>query len=262
MDEKQIQAAATTLWNTWQAGQTVDRLADDERPSSRAQGYAIQAAIEAIAGQSLFGWKIAATSVAGQKHIGVDAPLAGRYLSGRVKDSGAAIPCTNNRMKVAEAEFAFRFSRDLPPRAGDYTREEVMASVGAMYPAIEIPDSRFQDFPTVGAPQLIAECACAGYFVLGRAVGADFRRLDLANYEVRALRNGEVAAVGKGGNVMGDPWIALTWIANELAAHCGGAKAGQVVITGTCVVPWKIDVGDRIAADFGALGRVECSLTA
>ena len=40
---------------------------------------AVQAALEGIAGPS-YGWKLAATSPAGQRHIAVDAPLAGRLF--------------------------------------------------------------------------------------------------------------------------------------------------------------------------------------
>ena len=68
----------------------------------------------------MVGWKIAATSDAGQKHIGVDGPLAGPLLANRVLENGATIPLDGNVMQVAEAEFAFRFRIGLPRRAHDY----------------------------------------------------------------------------------------------------------------------------------------------
>ena len=40
----------------------------------------------------LFGWKIAATSKAGQAHIAVDGPLAGRLLAEHVFESGSRLP--------------------------------------------------------------------------------------------------------------------------------------------------------------------------
>ena len=49
-----------------------------QRPQSRKEGYAIQAELEKSG--KLFGWKIAATSEAGQKHINVAGPMAGRIL--------------------------------------------------------------------------------------------------------------------------------------------------------------------------------------
>ena len=43
------------------------------------------------------------------KRLGVDAPLAGPLLADRVLENGATVPLDGNIMRVAEAEFAFRF---------------------------------------------------------------------------------------------------------------------------------------------------------
>ena len=40
--------------------------------------------------------------------------------------------------------------------------------------------------------------------------------------------------------MLGDPRVALTWLANELSALGLALKAGQVVTTGTCLVPLEI----------------------
>ena len=61
--------------------------------------------------QAVAGWKIAATSLAGQKHINVDGPLAGRLLAGRELQPGTPVPLAGNLMRVAEAEFAFTMAR-------------------------------------------------------------------------------------------------------------------------------------------------------
>ena len=56
--------------------------------------------------------------------------------------------------------------------------------------------------------------------------------------------------------MLGDPRIALAWLVNELSAHGVPLRAGQVVTTGTCVVPIAIAPGDRVSGDFGVLGKV------
>ena len=98
---------------------------------------------------------------------------------------GAAISLAGNFMQVAEAEFAFRFGKSLPRRDRAYAVEEVLNAVESLHPAIEIPDSRYHDFAGVGAPQLIADNACACWFVLGEAA-ADWRGHDLARQPVHA----------------------------------------------------------------------------
>jgi 2-keto-4-pentenoate hydratase len=85
----------------------------------------------------------------------------------------------------------------------------------------------------------------------------DWRALDLAGHEVRGEVRGRTTRTGKGANVLGGPAVALTWLANELSGLGLTLAQGQVVTTGTCLVPLEIAAGDSVLAEFGALGRVE-----
>ena len=227
----------------------------------------MQALLEERSAAPLFGWKIAATSTAGQAHINVTGPLAGRLLAEKVFASGAELPFGVNHMKVAEAEFAFRMGRDLPPRQQPYSVDEVLDAVATLHPAIEVPDSRFDDFTIVGAPQLIADNACAHLFVLGPAAETDWRALDLVEHRVtgtvvgRSFRGRQdLSREGKGANVLGDPRVALAWLVNELSGLGRTLKAGEVVTTGTCLVPLPIEPGVEVSADFGTLGSVSARI--
>jgi 2-keto-4-pentenoate hydratase len=261
--------ASDLLWDCWQNGRRLASIPEDIRPRTREEGYAVQALLEERSTAPLFGWKIAATSLAGQAHINVTGPLAGRLLAEKAIDvsrrSGTAAKADveltfgANHMKVAEAEFAFRMGRDLPPREQPYSVDEVLAAVATLHPAIEVPDSRFDDFTIVGAPQLIADNACAHQFVLGPAAQTDWRALDLVEH--RAIGSaGDLTREGKGANVLGDPRVALTWLANELSGLGITLKAGELVTTGTCLVPLPIEAGVSVTADFGSLGSVSARI--
>jgi 2-keto-4-pentenoate hydratase len=92
--------------------------------------------------------------------------------------------------------------------------------------------------------------------VLGPATSAPWRQVDLAAHTLTARRNGAFVAEGRGANALGDPRIALAWVANELTRYGEHLRAGDVVTTGTCVVPFALARGDRIQVDFGAIGKV------
>lgn len=255
LDPDQIAAASRTLYGHWRAGTKFGDLETALRPRDRAEAYAIQAALENHSSEKLFGWKIAATSEAGQKHINVEGPMAGRILPETVIADGGTVSMTGNEMRVAEPEFAFRMQADLPPRQQPYTLQEVLDAVGTLHPAIEIPDSRFSDFVGAGAEQIIADNACAHRFVLGAATTSNWRALDLVEHKpVITLRGRQY--IGHGRNVLGDPLIALTWLANELRGLGVTLRAGEVVTTGTCHPPLPIQSGDVIEADFGVIGKV------
>ena len=257
MNQQDIHAAAAILWQHWRQATRLVELPAHCRPGSRAEGYAIQAELAKLSGQSIVGWKIAATSTAGQQHIHVDGPLAGCLLSARAVEADARVSLARNNMKVAEAEFAFRMGQSLPKRALAYSVAEVLAAVASLHPAIEVPDSRYEDFTRVGAAQLIADVACACWFVIGPATRADWRAVDLAQHGVSAYRNGALAGQGSGAQVLGDPRAALAWIANELCTYGEGLRAGDVVITGTCLKPVPVSAGDSVKADFGDFGAIE-----
>ncbi|PWT73935.1 MAG: hydratase [Proteobacteria bacterium] len=257
LSQADLQAASTLLWEHWRQGRRLPALPLSCRPVTRADGYAVQALIEQHTAHPLFGWKIAATSAAGQAHIGVDGPIAGRLLKERTRESGVEIALRGNYMRVAEPEFAFRMRSRLAPRAQPYNVEEVLAAVDSLHPAIEIPDSRYEDFAKVGAPQLIADLACAHLFVLGPPAPPAWRAVDLVEHRVMARVGGRYEREGKGVNVLGDPRVALTWIANELSGLAIALDVGQVVTTGTCMAPLEVVAGDHVTVDFGTIGRVD-----
>src|SRR5438270_8839504 len=179
LERNQIVAASQALHDNWRAGTKLAALEEWYRPYNRAEGYAIQAAVEKYSTTHLFGWKIGASSEAGQRHINVDGPMAGRILAETVIPDGGTAPMAGNEMRVAEPEFAFRMRTDLPARSTPYTVQQVLDAVDTLHPAIEIPDSRFAKFIGAGAAQLIADNACAHLFVLGPATTADWRARDL-----------------------------------------------------------------------------------
>jgi 2-keto-4-pentenoate hydratase len=255
MDSDSVEGAAGILWSAWQERRLIDGLPPGCRPRDLAEGYAVQAALAALAASPLLGWKIAATSRAGQLHIGVSEPLAGRLFERFARGDGATLAIGGNRMRVAEAEFAFRIGRDLPARDRAYTLDEVMAATDRLHVAIEVPDSRYVDYARAGAPQLVADDACASFFVLGPGAAA-WRHIDLKRHKVTVSRNDMTVAEGSGAVVLDDPRLALTWLANDRAKRGDGLMAGQVVTTGTCIVPAAIAPGDVVVADFGELGRV------
>ena len=134
--------------------------------------------------------------------------------------------------------------------------QQVLDAVDTLHPAIEIPDSRFADFVSAGAAQIIADNACAHLFVLGPADDGGLARAAIWSRRGRSSRMRGQQFIGHGKNVLGDPRLALTWLANELRQLGVTLKAGRIVTTGTCHPPLPIQSGDFCAVDFGVLGKV------
>jgi 2-keto-4-pentenoate hydratase len=244
--------AAELLWDAWLTGRRWDGLPEDVRPGDAAEGLAAQLALAELAGP-VTGWKIAATTAYAQAYLGVPGPLPGALFERFHQLAGAPVPADTMTMGVAEPEFAFRMKADPGPAP---SLGAVLDAVDTMVLALEMPDSRYTDHRTAGGPQLLADVACAGRFVEGGAV-PEWRDLDLPGQAVVLHADGEEFARGHGGLVLGDPRLALHWLATELSRHGVRLRPGDIVTTGTATPPCPIHAGGHVLADFGALGSVE-----
>jgi 2-keto-4-pentenoate hydratase len=211
-------------------------------------------------GGKLIGYKTACTNESAQKLLYLDEPFYGPLLSPFVHKSPAKLKTDDFFMRVIEPEFAFQMAADLPPRNKEYTRDEVSKAVAAVMPAIEIVDSRYNDWKDkkIGALSLIADNACNGAWVHGQPKH-NWIDFDLAKHEVNLFVNGTPIRKGRGDAVMGHPLNPLTWLTNMLSQHGKGLKAGDMITTGITTEVYLANRGDQIVADFGSIGSVELS---
>ena len=251
--------AAKLIWNNWENGKKIETLPDNIMPYSRNEAYKIQEQIEVFSKNTILGWKIAATSKDGQNHIGVSGPLAGRIFKEKVTNPSSVIALGYNKMRVAEPEFAFRIGSLIKPNKILFTSEEVMELVDSLYLAIEFPDSRFNNFSSVGELNLIADNACADQFVISSPIEKDWKKIDFSNFKL-SISNSKFSYKGTGSNVLGDPRVALTWLVNELSQNNIVLEKDMIVSTGTCSKPIPVVTGDIVTANFGELGEISVKL--
>ena len=166
------------------------------------------------------------------------------------------MPANTVNFYAIEAEFDFVMGRALAPRDAPYTRDDVRAAVASVHPAIEVPDSRYTDWLSMKAPDLIGDNAIGCLLCLGPAA-ADGLDRDLAGQPVIVRVNGEVVSEGAGSNVLGDPWNVMVWLANHLGARGLTLDAGHVVTTGSAADVVQCQPGDTVTAEFGPIGRAE-----
>ncbi len=235
-------------------------LPGEVRPATPDAAYACQeAVVDRLLdhlGGTLIGYKIACTNEIAQRQLHVDSPFFGRLLSETTYENGAHLDAGGYFMRVMEAEFAFRMAADLPPTGSPRSRDEVAAAVDGVLPGIEIVDSRFDSWTTVGTPSLIADNACHAAWVKG-ALLQHWRKIDLAAQAVRLEINGKVIDTGSGAAVLGHPLNALHWLANMLNQRGVGLKTGDYITTGVTTDIYMAGPGDHVRADFGPVGAVE-----
>ena len=215
-----------------------------------ATAYAIQSTNTdhwIAAGRRMVGRKIGLTAKAVQAQLGVDQPDYGVLFDDMAVPDGGTLDPARTLQPKAEAEVALVLARDL--HGPDVTAEQVLAAAGHAVAAIEIVDSRIQDWAITFA-DTVADNGSSAFYVLG-AEPRPLDGLDLYSCGMAMTVNGEVASVGAGAACLGHPLNAAAWLARTVPLH-----AGDVVLTGALGPMVTLSPGDWVQARIGGLGGV------
>jgi 2-keto-4-pentenoate hydratase len=208
-------------------------------------------------GRTLVGHKIGLTSQPMQRLLGVDEPDFGYILDDMVLAHGAVAPVARFCAPRIEPEVAFLLRR--PLRGPMVTADDVRAATEAVAVALEIVDSRIADW-RLTLPDTVADNASSGAVVLGDWVPYS-DRIDLPSARASLSLNEAEIDVGVGSAVLGDPAVAVAWLANALAAFGTEILPGEFVMSGSFTTAAFVRPGDHAAATISGLGTVSLSFT-
>lgn len=253
-DGAPIDRLAQLLLAARSEGRALPPIDPDLVPPTDSEAEAVDDLVAQRIGRPTVGWKIGCTSTHAQQLLGTDGPFAGRIYD--LHDSGFTLGpsdiCTEPRL---EGEFAFVLRHDLPPVAAERSRQEVVAAVAGVRPAIEVVGGRWEQF--VGAPvrALMADAGANTRLVVG-ALLTDWDPDVLADTEVTMRIDGRVVGNGIGRDVLGDPIEALRWLVNRLSGRGLTLAAGDTITTGTATQVAELPAGATAVADIDGIGSV------
>lgn len=208
-------------------------------------------------GSVVVGRKIGLTSPAVREQLGVDQPDFGFLLDDMVCPEGVPVDITRTLQPKIEAEIAFVLAHDLTD--DEIGPAEVAAATGHVVAALEIVDSRIAAWD-IDIVDTVADNASSGLFVLGHdPVPLD--GLDLSSCAMTMSRGDEVVSKGTGADCMGDPLLAVAWLATTARDRGRPLRAGEVVLSGALGPMVPVVAGDHFHAHIGGLGDVAALFT-
>jgi 2-keto-4-pentenoate hydratase len=268
MDKANIEKVASLIAAARRNRTRLEPLPAACRPSSIAEGHAIQDAVARALGYAVGGYKGAPPARPdpsrpkdeSDKSAPWSNPEGIRALifEPTIHASPCVFPSADAPNCGVEGEIAFRFRQDLPPRATPYSREEIAAVVDA-YPAIEIVSSRYASPKERTFLDKLADCVSNSGFVYG-AKCTDWQRLRLADLHVKLVVNGETIVDKVGGHPMGDPFAIVDALV-EMMRPTIGVKAGQFVTCGSHTGLPYFKPGDVCEVEFEGLGKVQVTFS-
>jgi 2-keto-4-pentenoate hydratase len=253
----ELHEAAKLIAGAYRDGSFVT-LPDHCRPSDPDEGKVICDLAAGYLGRPVEGWKVGHANEAKRRELGRATPVAGRYFPGMIVGSPATIPANRIRGPYVEGEYVVRFGRDLPPIDGTYGRDEVLAAIDQVIPAIEFAEVRSPAVTDRDVLDLTAFNAGAFRLVLGEPIEG-WRDLDLDALDAEIRLDGRTCATAYHGSERTDPFWSTEFFANEMSTRGIAVEANQVLSTGV-ILPY-LPLGGATHIEFTVAGSPTVELT-
>ena len=187
----------------------------------------------------------------------LDEPIYGYVFDYMLIENGGQVPLHEQIHPKVEAEIAFVIGEDI--EGPGVTGAQVLAKTQYVLPALEIIDSRYENF-NFTLPDVIADNASTSRVVFGTSLKKPEQfELDLVG--VTLSINGEIKDLGAGAAVVGHPANSVAMLANMLARRGEKVRKGDVILTGGITGAVMLKYGDVVSGKFEGLGEVSFTVT-
>ena len=180
-------------------------------------------------------------------------PTASPIAPERVLRSPATVAAASMNMIGVEAEVAFRFAKDLPPRTRPYSERSIAAALGEVLVAIELCDTRLANWKETSGLWKLADFQNNGGLVTGSGT-KEWQKIDFLKQEVE-FRVGARVVKARGSHSYGNPTRLLPWLAKHIAKRGLSIHAGDIVTTGAWTGLEIAKPGDEVTAKFPGIGE-------
>ncbi len=208
-------------------------------------------------GRKIVGPKMGLTSHAKMKQMGISEPIYGYVFDYMLLENGGKVPLHELIHPKVEAEIAFIIGEDI--EGPGITGVQVLAKTKYVLPALEIIDSRYENF-NFTLPDVIADNASTSRVVFGTTL-KEPKEFELDLVGTTLSINGEIKDLGAGAAVLGHPAHSVAMLANMLARKGEKVRKGDVILTGGITSAVLLKYGDVISGKFDGLGEVTFTVT-
>ena len=220
------------------------------------EAYAIQSislARRYIRGEKLVGLKLGFTSKAKMEQMGVHDMIWGRLTDKMFYQDGSDLMISNFIHPRAEPEIAFRVAKTIDQVI---TFENAKDYVDGLAVAIEVIDSRYQNFKFSLEDVVADNCSSAG-FSHGDWLSVETNIQDI---KVSLTFDGETVQEGSSKAILGNPWE--SFIAAARLARDNGEilKTGSIILAGAATPATYLKPDQKVEAHAEGLGSVSLKI--
>ena len=201
-------------------------------------------------GEAICGIKLGFTSRAKMVQMGVSDLIWGWLTKPMLQEEGSTVDLSQYIHARVEPEVCFLTRRTIDR---PITALEAVDYIEAVAPALEIIDSRYENFKFTLEDVVADNCSSAGL-----VVGQWSRQFDaIINAGVSIAFDGRPVVVGSTGAILGNPMRSVIQAARLLASNGQSLPAGSLIMAGGATAAQALAPGLHVKGEVSRLGTVE-----
>jgi len=200
-------------------------------------------------GEQPIGIKLGFTSRAKMQQMGVSDMIWGWLTDSMLYQDFDILPLSKFIHPRAEPEICFVASKDIDR---ELSLAEAKEYIGSVAVAIEIIDSRFQNFK-FSLEDVVADNCSSTALVVGEHLPVG---TNLSDVSMQLIINGEERQSGSTNAILGNPWESVV-VASRLVSQAGRSlPAGSLIMAGAATAAEYLKSGDHVEAVLGGQHKV------
>ena len=259
MSNKSIEQVADILQHAKKSKIPCLPIRDVLPSKSIQQAYQVQAIgieKEISQGHKITGKKIGLTSKSVQKQLGVDEPDFG-VLTDKMQISNKGVLAFDDLMQPkAEAEWAFVLKKSITKEIKSI--EELQNYIDYAVIAIEIVGSRIQNWD-IQIVDTVADNASASHYVLSKEE-IPLSHINFTDCQMQLFQNNKLTSEGTGKACMGNPLLAVQWLANKMVEMKTPLQKRELVLSGALGPMVNLKQGDQFKVVIDQFKPVELAI--
>jgi 2-oxo-3-hexenedioate decarboxylase len=204
-------------------------------------------------GERRIGIKMGFTSRAKMQQMGVQDMIWGRLTDRMLMEPGGSLSMRRFVHPRVEPEVAFLLKSRL---SGNVDSMTAMAAVAGIAPALEIIDSRYENFK-FSLTDVVADNSSSSALVVGPWSDP---HMDFSNLGMVLEVDGFARQIGTSAAILGNPLYSLVAAARLVAARGESLEPGDIVMAGGATAAEALAVGQFVKLEVERLGAVGFSV--
>jgi len=228
-----------------------------ELPTTMSRSYEIQEAAITLFPDAIIGWKVGGVPPAQQPALGIHRLAGPIFARNQWTDNGATntLPVIEGGFAAVEAEFIARIGIDADPAQLDWTVEDAMDQIDAVFIGIELAGSPLSAINDLGSAIVASDFGNNGGLLVGAEL-ADWReRMD--GVVVETVIDGVVVGTGGATSLAGGAMESVRFLLEHCARRGRPLTKGTLISTGAVTGVHRIYAGSDWSCDFQGVGRIK-----